>query len=325
MSELHKFLFDGMPVRGAFVRLGPDWQTVVSRRAQTQPYPGAVVRTLGEMTAASLLLQANIKFNGAVVLQIMGDGPVQLAVVEVQPDFHFRATAKVQGELAPDASLGQQINVHHKGRCAITLDPKDRLPGQQPYQGVVALSDAQGRSFDSVSEVLSHYMLQSEHLDTTLVLYADEQMACGLLIQRLPATGEANLSGQSAVSHEADAMGENEDYNRIAMLARSLKPEEMQTLAVDVLLHRLFWQEPLMHLAPDAVRQPTFACTCSRERVANMLVSLGPDEVAAAIAEVGQVEVDCDFCGARYVFDPVDAAQLFVNTGLKPPASQAAQ
>ena len=168
MSELHKFLFEGLPVRGMLVRLTDGWREVLSRREASEPYPAPVRQLLGEMAAAGVLMQSNIKFNGSVVLQIFGDGPVKVAVSEVSPDLGFRTTAKVVGDVpASDTGglpLDAMVNVHGQGRCAITLDPKDRLPGQQPYQGVVSLRDDDGKDLSSLSRVLEHYMLKSEQL-----------------------------------------------------------------------------------------------------------------------------------------------------------------
>ena len=323
MSELHKFLFEGLPVRGMLVRLTDSWQEVLRRHRDAGGYPAAVTELLGEMSAAALLMQGNIKFNGALVLQIFGDGPVQVAVTEVQPDFSFRTTATVNGEVADDVPLSHMVNVNGQGRCAITLDPKDRLPGQQPYQGVVPLSGDRHEKLESLAEVLAHYMRRSEQLDTKLVLAANEQVAAGLLIQRLPATGQDNLAGSSATQAEGDALGENEDYHRIATLAASLKPEELLTLDAETILHRLFWQENLLRFVPEeGVPEPKFACSCSRERVAGMLRSLGIDEIESILAERGEVEVGCDFCGAHYRFDPVDAARLFLQQDRQPPTGE---
>ncbi len=211
MSELRKFLFDGLPVRGMLVRLTDSWQEVLRRRSAQgtdSGYPPEVRRLLGEMTAAATLMQSNIKFNGALILQIFGDGPVKLAVVEVQPDLSFRATAKVVGEVPAGARLTQMVNVHNQGRCAVTLDPRDRLPGQQPYQGVISLWDDQGKPIEQFAQVLEHYMLQSEQLDTTLVLAANDQLAAGLLIQRLPVQGSGNISARSTQADE-DEIGRN--------------------------------------------------------------------------------------------------------------------
>jgi molecular chaperone Hsp33 len=326
VSELHKFIFEGQPVRGSIVRLTDAWQEILRRRAgnsETGAHPAAVRELLGEMVAAGVLMQSHIKFNGALVFQVMGDGPVKLAVTEVQSDLALRATATLVGEAPDGATLEQLLNVQGGGRCAITLDPKDRLPGQQPYQGVVPLQDAQGRRFERLSEALQHYMLQSEQLDTVLVLAADEQVAAGLMIQRMPVKGEANLAAATESESAAqDAMGLNEEYNRIATLAASLTRDELLTLDVETILRRLFWEEKLMRFVPQQDEErPRFACSCSRERVASMLVSLGSDEVESILEERGSIEVGCDFCGQQYEFDPIDAAQLFTAAGNQPPSS----
>ena len=304
------------------VRLTDAWQDILRRREQAGGYPAPVTELLGEMVAAATLMQANIKFNGALILQIQGDGPVKLAVAEVQPDLSLRATATVQGEVAADAPLSHMVNLTNQGRCAITLDPKDRLPGQQPYQGVVPLFDDRREKIEKLSEVIEHYMLQSEQLDTRLVLAANDKVAAGLLIQRLPMQGEANLSGGGAIRRDEDEIGLNEDYNRIAILASSLKREELLELDADTVLHRLFWEEDLRRFEPLAGAEgPRFACSCSRERVSSMLNSLGREEIESILAEQGQVEVGCDFCGAQYRFDPVDAAQVFVQPAQQLPGS----
>ncbi len=326
MSEIHKFLFDGLPVRGVLVRLTDAWTEILQRRASASKagaYPLPVQNLLGEMVAAATLMQANIKFNGALILQIFGDGPVKLAVAEVQPDFGLRATATVIGDIAPQARLSELVNVGNEGKCAITLDPKSRLPGQQPYQGVVPLFGDQREKIEDLSKVLAHYMLQSEQLDTTLVLAADDKLAAGLLIQRLPLEGTGNLAGGQ---RNEDEIGVNEDYKRIAILAASLKREELLTLDVDTILRRLFWEEPLTRFEPltgDA--GPHFSCTCGRERVSRMILGLGQPEAQSILAERGQVEVGCDFCGAQYRFDPIDVAQIFRKAGDVPPASERVQ
>ena len=309
MSELHKFIFEGMPVRGMLVRLSEGWQEVLKRRESIGAHPPELRALLGEMTAAGVLMQANIKFNGALVLQIFGDGPVKLAVTEVQPDLTFRATAKLVGEVPAGARLDAMVNVHGQGRCAITLDPKDKFPGQQPYQGIVPLHGDQREPLLKVSEVLEHYMLQSEQLDTRLVLAANDEVAAGLLIQRLPIKGEGNLAGEAAERNE-DQIGLSEDFNRISMLAATLTSEELLTLDADTLLRRLFWEEKVRRFEPQ---QPRFACTCSRQRVGQMLKGLGREEVDSVLAERGDVEIGCEFCGQQYHFDAVDVGGLFAD------------
>jgi len=329
VSELHKFLFDGLPVRGAIVRLTDAWQEILQRRAvntSTGPYPLPVQEMLGEMTAAGVLMQSNIKFNGALVFQISGDGPVKLAVTEVLTNLSVRSTVTMIGDLPADATLTDMVNVHGKGRCAITLDPKDKQPGQQPYQGVVPLVDVDGQPLESMAAILQQYMRQSEQLDTVLVLAANDKVAAGLIVQRMPIKGEANLAAGAQNTEEVDQIGLNEEYNRIAHLAASLTRDELLNLDVETILHRLFWEEKLLRFVPeDGEGGPHFACTCSRERVGNMLRSLGQEESDSILEEQGMIEVGCEFCGQQYRFDAVDVAHLFTERGNDPPASNLVQ
>lgn len=305
MSELHKFLFTGLPVRGALVRLTDSWREMLRRRAEnpdTGAYPPPVQGLLGEMTAAATLLQASIQFKGALVMQIFGDGPLKLAVAEVGSDFRIRATASVRGSVPADAQLADWLDMHGKGRCAITLDPEDKLPGQQPYQGVVPLRGPDGAPLPTLAAMIELYMQSSEQLETAFVLAADTQTAAGLMVQRVPGEGGANLG--AAVDEDA--------FNRIRILSKSLTSAELLSLDADAILTRLFWQEPHERYAPLA---PRFACRCSRERVGGMLRSLGRAEADSILAERGIVMVSCDFCGHPYTFDPVDVAQLFADGG----------
>jgi molecular chaperone Hsp33 len=319
MDTCLKFLFEGLPVRGMLVRLEGSWQEALARRAE--PHPPELRGLLGEMAAAAVLMQANIKFNGSLVLQVFGDGPVKLAVAEAQPDLGFRATAKLVGAVPAGAQLEAMLNVHGQGRCAITLDPKDRLPGQQPYQGIVPLHGDHREPLQRLEQVLEHYMLQSEQLDTRLMLAADDRVAAGLLIQRLPVQGEGNLEGQLALRNE-DEIGIHEGFNRIAMLAATLTGEELVGLDPQTVLRRLFWEETVRLFEPLT---PRFACTCSRARVAGMLVGLGREESDSLIAERGEVEVGCDFYGAVYRFDAVDVGELFTPGRELPPGSAQVQ
>ena len=309
-DELHKFLFEGLPVRGRLVRLEGAWQQVLQRRAansQTGAWPLPLAELLGQLLAAGALMVSGLKFEGALLLQIAGDGPVRLAVAEVHSDLRLRATATLAGSVAPGAALADMVNVHGRGRCAVTLDAASRLPGQRPYQGVAALNDANRQPFGSVAAVLEHYMRQSEQLETALLLAADEQVAAGLMLQRLPEAPDAN---------------HDEDWRRLLLLARSVKREELLGLDAETLLQRLFWQERLARFAPLAGSSgPRFACTCSRERVAQMLHGLGEAEVREVLHEQGMVEVGCEFCGNQERFDAVDVGQLFAAAPSQPEAS----
>jgi molecular chaperone Hsp33 len=323
VSELHKFIFEGLPVRGAIVRLTDSWQEVLSRR---DDYATLVQNLLGEMSAAAVLMQSNIKFNGSLILQVMGGekrdrSPIKLAVVEVKSDLTFRTTAKVVHAVTGDESFSQLMNAGNQARCAITLDPEVKFQGQQPYQSIVPLYGDDGEPSESFASVLEHYMLQSEQLDTKLVLAANADMAVGILIQRMPIKGENNLAGAFTGTENEDAIGKNEDFNRIATLTASIKKEELLTLSVDEILHRLFWQEPIARYEP-ANPAPHFLCTCSRERVANTIRNLGQTEAERMIEERDGIQVNCDFCGQSYEFDVIDAAMLFMPVAsVVPPKS----
>ena len=239
------------------------------------------------------------------------------------PSKAFSASGQVL-EMPAFSGLSAMVNVGNGGRCAITLDPRERLPGQQPYQGVVPLFDDRGEPLDKLSDVLQHYMLQSEQLDTTLVLAANDTVAAGLLIQRLPLQGAGNLDAEGRRLDE-DQIGRSEDYNRIATLASSLTREELLSLDVDAILHRLFWQEDVLRFAPQPTDpRPHFACSCSREKVGAMIVGLGEEEAASILAERADIEVGCEFCGMQYRFDAIDAAQLFRPASQTPGSSSSA-
>ena len=313
MSEIHKFLFEGLPVRGVLVQLTKAWAEILRRRADNTThgaYLTPVQNLLGEMMAAAVLMQSNIRFDGSLIVQIFGDGPVKFAMAEVQTDFGMRATATVQTPVQMGDSFSQMVNVNNKGRCVITLDPHNRLPSQVPYQGyqgVVALYGDASEKLENLSDVLQHYMLQREQLDTTLVLAADDKVAAGLLIQRLPPNEAGNVTGAAC----EDAIGSCEDYKRISVLASSLKREELLTLDADTILRRLFWQEKLLWQNPlTAQTKPHFSCSCSREKVGKMLLGLGQNEVQDILKERGDIEVGCDLCGLQYRFDAVEAAQF---------------
>ncbi len=296
-DTLQKFIFDNAAVRGEFVEISDTWREIQQRHS----YPPAVKTVLGEMVAAAALLSANLKFNGAIVMQIHGDGPVRLLVVECDSDLRIRATAKlVEDAQVPDnASLTELLNANGHGRFVITLDPADKLPGQQPYQGIVPLDGA------DMATVIENYMLRSEQLDTRLWLGADEHVSRGLLLQKLP-----RHSGKDDQVVQASEAEDLETWNRAVMLASTLKQAELLSTNIQTLMERLFWEETIRVFEPA---HPQFHCSCTREKVGNMLKMLGREEVDAALDELGQLAIDCDFCGKHYGFDKVDCAQLFIG------------
>lgn len=290
LDTLQKFMFENSLVRGELIEISDAWQQVLARRT----YPPAVGAMLGEMMAAAALLSANLKFDGTIVMQIHGDGPVQLLVVECDAALRLRATAKLSEGAAVDeqASLQQLVNVHGEGRFAITLDPADKKPGQQAYQGIVALEG------ESVATVIENYMMRSEQLDTRLWLAADDKVARGLLLQKLPDSG-----GKPELVVDTDV------WNRTVTLASTLNQQELLSTDIMTLLQKLYWEETVRVFDP---RHPSFHCSCTREKVGNMLKMLGREEIDSALADLGKLDVNCDFCGQDYLFDVVDCRQLFV-------------
>jgi molecular chaperone Hsp33 len=296
-DTLQRFIFENAAVRGELVEISNAWQEIQARH----DYPEAVRTVLGEMVASAALLSANLKFNGSIVMQIHGDGLVQLMVVECDAALRVRATAKLApGTVVPDdATIAQLFNAQGKGRFVITLDPQDKMPGQQPYQGIVPLLG------DDMATVIENYMLRSEQMDTRLWLAADDKVARGLLLQKLPRNSAAEGQVKQATEEE-----DIETWNRAVSLASTLKRDEMLSTDIATLMRRLFWEETLRVFDPA---HPQFHCTCTRERVGEMLKMLGQAEVDSALADLGQLSINCDFCGKHYGFDKVDCAQLFAG------------
>lgn len=284
-DSLQRFLLERTPVRGEIAHLDATWRAVLERRS----YPAPLERLLGEMMAAAALLSATLKFEGSLIMQIQGSGPVQLLVVEATSDHTLRATAKWEGELA-EGNVGALLG---EGRFVISIVPSS---GTQTYQGIVSLAG------NSIAQVLQHYMAKSEQLETRLWLASNSHQAAGMLLQKLPTTP----------SEDVDA------WNRATRLGETIKPEELLGLPAPEIIRRLYHQEDVRVFEPRPV---AFRCSCSQDRVTSMLRMLGHDEVRSIVAERGNVEVDCEFCGRHYAFDAVDAEQVFA-AGLITPAQK---
>jgi molecular chaperone Hsp33 len=291
MNDSHRrFLIEGTPVRGGWVRLDQTYREVLSRH----DYPPVLRRMLGELLAATALLSSNLKFKGSIVVQLQSPGPLQLLVVECTDDRGMRAIAKWNGDLGDigDADTNgdgpdlQQLAPG--GRCVITLDPRD---ASQMYQGIVALEKG------SIAELLEHHMQNSEQLATRLWLAADGERAAGMLLQKLPTDDDS-----------ADAL--DDDWNRVTLLASTVRPAELLDDEPESLLQKLFAGVDVRLFKPHPVR---FACACSEARVANALLLIGQEEVEQVLAEQGQVEVACEFCNRKYSFDRARALGLFAR------------
>lgn len=276
-DTLQRFLFEHAPIRGEVAHLDATWRAVLERHE----YPAPLRVILGELMAAGALLTATLKFDGSIILQLHGNGPVELIVVECTSEQTLRATAKWTGDLQEhDAALDVLLG---DGRFVVSLVPAD---GRPTYQGVVAIDPA------GVAASLEHYMQSSEQIDTRLWLAAGDECAAGLLLQKLPAREEPD----------------EDSWNRATKLAETITRPELLELSARKLLHRLYHQEDVRLFEPRTV---SFRCSCSGERVNAMLRMLGHAEVHAILAERDTVEVTCEFCNRAYRYDSVDAEHLF--------------
>lgn len=289
-DKLKSLLFEAADARAQIVRLDKTWQKVVSHN----DYPAPVVELLGQLVAASALLSASLKFDGSLILQIKGDGPVVLLVAECNSRLGLRATVKLDETqtIADNATYQDLLNVNGKGLFVVVLDPKNRLPGQVPYQGVVELSGS------TIAESLESYMKTSEQLETRLHLHADHQAAAGLMLQQMPGDG----GKRKEKTHDADG------WERLLALGHTVNGPEMLSVSLDDMTHRLFWEENPELLLERTVQ---FECTCSRQKVGRMLLRLGKHEVDEALKEQHQLCVHCDFCNSAYIFTQTQCEHLF--------------
>ncbi len=277
-DTLQRFLFERLSVRGEVVHLDATWREALSRH----DYPPPVRTLLGEMMASCLLLSATLKLQGSIIMQIQGDGPVSLMVVEATAQRTLRGLAHSVAEV-PEGNLQAKFG---SGRLVITVDHGKEGTAQR-YQGIVAL---EGKT---LAAALDAYLERSEQLPTRLWLASNEQCAAGLLLQRLPGAG-----------------ADEDAWDRVVTLGATITDNELLELPAAAIIQRLFHQEDVWLLDAEAV---SFRCSCSRERVAGMLHNLGPDEVTDILRTEGEIEVTCEFCNKRYTFDAVDAQQLFAE------------
>ena len=272
-----RFIFDDMPVRGLHVRLENVWKHIVGQKH----YPPAIRRALGELLAACAVLSGNLKTDGTLIVQVQGQGRLKMLVVEATSDQTIRATARWDetADINDDESLTDLLGGNSV--FVLTLQPKDA----EPWQGVVPLEGG------SIAQMLINYTQRSEQLDTQLVLASSDDACGGLLVQRLPET-------------EPDAAS----WEHVGTLVQTLTPEELTGLDAQHVLYRLFHETPPRVFDPENIE---FACTCSRGKVSDMLLMLGGEEVGGVVAEQGSIQIDCDFCHAKYVFDETDVNALF--------------
>ena len=286
-DQIQRFLFERTNVRGEIVNLAKAHLEVMERH----DYPRAVTRQLGELLAAVALLTETVKLDGTLSIEVRGQGAVTMMMAESNPGGELRAIARLDEAAAlpdDDASFTELFGA---GRITITLDPK----GGRRYQGIVAL----GR--DSLAGCLEDYFAQSEQLPTRLWLAADSEHSAGLLLQRLP---------DESLNQDDDA------WERSVMLAETLSADEMLEVGPEEVLRRLYHEESVRIFAPKALR---FGCTCSRERIAGALLSLGGQELRDILAEQGSIETQCHFCHTRYSFAAMEIEALLDDPDGPPP------
>ena len=285
-DSLFRFVVEGGNVRGQLVYLDESWRELAGRH----DYPPVVRKLLGEAVSAAALLSATIKFDGALSIQASGDGGLRLLVAEATARGTLRGLARWKGELRGNV-LSELLG---NGRLAITIDPGG---GRDRYQGIVALEG------DGLSQSLRNYFSQSEQLPTRLWLAVDEQRVAGLLLQRIPDPQE-----QSPWLHTAGAMGDA--WQQTVEHADAIHSSELLALELPELLARINGDWPVRLYRGDDWR---FLCSCSREKVTEVLRALGRDDLNALVEERGRVSVNCEFCNAEFSFDAVDVARLFVD------------
>lgn len=279
-DQLHRYLFENYAVRGELVTVSNTWKEVL----ENHNYPLPVKNLLGELLVATSLLTATLKFAGDITVQVQGDGPMSLAVINGNNRQQMRGVARVQGEIADDASLKTLVG---NGYLVITITPEE---GER-YQGVVGLEG------ETLAECLEDYFQRSEQLPTRLFIRTGEvegqPAAGGMLLQVLPAQDT-----------------QAEDFEHLAVLTETVKAEELFTLPANEVLWRLYHEEEVTLYDPQDVE---FKCTCSRERCAGALKTLPDEEVDSILAEEGEIDMHCDYCGNHYLFNAMDIAEIRNN------------
>ncbi|MDD5363884.1 MAG: Hsp33 family molecular chaperone HslO [Gallionellaceae bacterium] len=269
------FLFEELDIRGACVRLHEVWQALQADRG----YPAPVARLLGEMSAVTALIGANLKQPGRMSFQLKGQGPVQLLVLDCDERLRMRGMARSEGNV--EAAAVPDLLGH--GQLALTLDVAG-LP--QPYQSLVPLDG------DSIAAIFQHFLEHSEQQPTRLFLTADGQTAAGLFLQKLPNADQRDADG----------------WNRVQVLAETVRPEELAGLSAMQLLARLFPEEDVRLYDPRPV---TYHCPEDWPKVGAMLRSLGREECEAVLREHGEIRIHDEICGRDYRFDAAMVAALF--------------
>jgi molecular chaperone Hsp33 len=266
-----RFLFNDADIRGSFVRLEESLKEVTQRHRYAEP----LQNLLGEFLVAALLLSNTIKFKGRLTLQAKGDGPVKTMMAEATHDGKTRGIIQLNEDADETADFNAMFG---NGVLAVTIEP---MEGER-YQSLVPL---QG---DTLASCLEHYFLQSEQLGTLIHLTANSDRAAGMLLQQLPS------------QLVRDAGKREQHWQTVNILGNTLTHEELLVKENQTILHQLFSNEDIQLLADEPI---SFYCSCSEERMAKALISLGGKELDQLFSEDPILELVCEFCGNTYSFD----------------------
>lgn len=286
-DTLQRFLFENISIRGELTQLNKSWQAII----ENHDYPPVVRDILAQMLVAGVLLAATLKFKGRITLQIQGKGALPFIVAECSSDYAIRGLA----HYAPDIRQASLKTLVGDGQLAITLETENN--GER-YQSIVELVG------ETVADAIEHYLEISEQLSTRLWLKANNEVAAGLLIQKLP---PESVDDENLVQTQQDEDG----WNRVEQLSATIRDDELLGLDADEVIHRLYHEEDLRVFEAEPV---FFRCSCSKERVGTMLRGLGHKEIKAMLAEKDIISISCEFCNHPYDFDAVDAEQLFTDS-----------
>lgn len=271
-DKLYRYLFKDRAVRGEWVRLNSTFNATLN----THQYPQVIQNLLGEMMVAASLLTATLKFEGDITVQVQGDGPLKLALVNGNSNQQIRALARLQSEVKDDMTLAQLVG---QGILVITIAPTE---GER-YQGVIALDKP------TITACLEDYFVRSEQLQTQLIIRTGEfdgkPVAAGMLLQIMP-----------------DGSGSPEDFDHLATLTATVKDEEIFALTAEELLYRLYHEETAVEIFP--AQSVEFFCGCSQERSGAALLLIPDDEIDEVLAEHnGTIDMQCECCGTHYFFN----------------------
>jgi molecular chaperone Hsp33 len=283
-DQSQRFLFEDHPIRGQHVSLDQSWKEI-ARQGELE---GRGLSLLGEALVVVALLVDTLKIEGSVTLQVRGTGPLELLVVEANSKHGVRGTARQVGEIDEQADLQQ---IFGSDVLVITI----KAEGAEPHQGIAPLRGI------NLSDALEYYFATSEQLPTHFCLACDAKNASGMLIQKLPGK-----------------LTDDDAWDRVLHLASTVTDDELQRLALGELLHRLFNEETLRLFDSHTIK---FSCSCSRERTAAMLLSLGKAEASEILETEGEISVSCEFCSTNYSFDQIDVDQVFGEGGTVPPSA----